>query len=159
MYQRGKEGENHLILPFGESAKEAMQLAQEEAFKWEQDFVDSTFLLLGLVREEITRQKLVDLKIDLARIPRTVQFLTGWKKKEELVCQSEGVATFPLTPDARQIIQFTDSDARRYKLPEISSTNFLRGIIWIEGTVAAGVLFSLGLNRENMFYRVPPQVI
>ncbi|MCR4305869.1 MAG: hypothetical protein NUV73_02185 [Candidatus Daviesbacteria bacterium] len=157
MYQLGKEGEK--LLPYEQSAKEVLQFAQEEALGWGQNFVDPTFLLLGLAREEIIRQKLVDLKIDPVRIPRAVEFLTGWKRQAGLVRLPEGTVPFMLTLDARQVIHFADLDARKYKLSEINSTNFLRGIIWVKDTLAAGVLLSLGLDRENMFYRVPPQVI
>lgn len=160
MYQRRKEEEPQQSgLPFAESAKEVMRFAQEETFKWGQDAVCPECLLLGLTREEIIRQRLIDLKIDPAKVPYRVQFLTGWKKKEDGVRQPEGVAPFPLTRDARAVIQLAELDARKYNLSEITSTHLLRAIIKQEGTITAGVLISFELNPGNMFWKVPAPTI
>ena len=146
-------------MPFAESAREAMRFAQEEAIRWGQDVVDPECLLLGLIREEIIRQRLVDLKIDPAVVPLRVQFLTGWERKEESTQSPEAVNLLPVVYKVRQIIQLAELDAYKYKLSEINSTHLLRAIIKHEGTIAAGVLISFELNPANMFWKVPPPTI
>ncbi len=129
---------------FTERARKAVFYAQEEAVKWNQSFVGSEHLLLGLVREDdsFTARILDRIGVSRAQICAEVQ--------KHLSPGTDGQGEdLMLTPGAKQVIDLAYAEAKRLKDPYIGGEHLLLGLIAEQEGIAARVLIGLGMTLET----------
>lgn len=126
---------------FTERAKRVLSLAQEEAQRFQHNYIGTEHLLLGLVREGegIAAKVLSSLGVELTRVRTSVEFIIG--RGDRIVLGEIG-----LTPRAKKVIELAVDEARRLNHHYIGTEHLLLGLIREGDGIAAGVLESLGVN-------------
>ncbi len=129
---------------FTERARTVLSLSQEEAQRFNHNYIGTEHLLLGLIREEegIGAKALVNLGIELEKARNAVEFIIG--RGDRIVLGEIG-----LTPRARKVIELSVDEARRLGQHYIGTEHLLLGIIREGEGIAAGVLESQGVNLDR----------
>ncbi len=122
-----------------------MSLAQEEAQRFQHNYIGTEHLLLGLVREGegVAAKVLEDLGVELIQVRSAVESVIG--RGDRIVLGEIG-----LTPRAKKVIELAVDEARRLNHRYIGTEHLLLGLIREGEGIAAGVLESLGLNLEKV---------
>ncbi|MCH9009872.1 MAG: ATP-dependent Clp protease ATP-binding subunit [Chloroflexi bacterium] len=130
---------------FSERARRVLSLAQEEAQRFNHNYIGTEHILLGLVRETdgIAARVLSNLGVELHKVRSAVEFIIG-----------RGERTAPgeigLTPRAKKVIELAVDEARRLNHHYIGTEHLLIGLMREGEGVAAGVLESLGVNLDKV---------
>ncbi len=129
---------------FTERARKVLSLAQEEAQRFQHNYIGTEHLLLGLVREGegVAAKVLNNLGVDLNKVRSTVEFIIG--RGDRIVLGEIG-----LTPRAKKVIELAVDEARRLNHHYIGTEHLLLGLVREGEGIASGVLESLGVNLEN----------
>lgn len=129
---------------FTERARKVLSLAQEEAQRFQHNYIGTEHLLLGLVQEGegVGARVLIDLGADLARVRSAVEFIIG--RGDRIVLGEVG-----LTPRSKKVIELAVDEARRLGHHYIGTEHLLLGLVREGEGIAAGVLESLGINLEK----------
>src|SRR5213079_1253235 len=135
---------------FTERARKVLQLAQEEAQRFNHNYIGTEHLLLGLVREGegVAAKVLANLGVELNKVRSAVEFIIG--RGDRTVTGDIG-----LTPRAKKVIELSVDEARRLNHHYIGTEHLLLGLVREGEGIAAGVLESLGVSLD----RVRAQVI
>ena len=130
---------------FSERARRVLSLAQEEAQRFNHNYIGTEHVLLGLVREnEGTAAKVLGgLGIELNKIRSAVEFIIG---KGDTAASGE----IGLTPRAKKVIELAVDEARRLNHHYIGTEHLLIGLMREGEGVAAGVLESLGVTLDKV---------
>ena len=130
---------------FSEKARRVLTLAQEEAQRFNHNYIGTEHILLGLVRETegVVARVLVNLGIDLNKVRAAVEFIIG---RGEKPVQGE----IGLTPRAKKVIELAVDEARRMNHSYIGTEHLLVGLLREGEGVASGVLESLGVTLEKV---------
>ena len=130
---------------FTERARKVLSLAQEEAQRFQHNYIGTEHLLLGLVREGegVAARVLANLGIELSRVRGAVEFIIG--RGDRIVLGEIG-----LTPRAKKVIELAVDEARRLNHHYIGTEHLLLGLVREGEGIAAGVLQSLGVNLEKV---------
>ncbi|MEE8421901.1 MAG: Clp protease N-terminal domain-containing protein, partial [Dehalococcoidia bacterium] len=130
---------------FTERARRVLTLAQEEAQRFNHNYIGTEHLLLGLVREGdgVAAKVLSNLGVELNKVRSAVEFIIGRGDK-----QSSG--EIGLTPRAKKVIELAVDEARRLSHSYIGTEHVLLGLVREGEGIAAGVLESLGVNLERV---------
>src|SRR5579875_1837542 len=130
---------------FTERARKVLTLAQEEAQRFNHNYIGTEHLLLGLVREGegVAAKVLSNLGVELTKVRSAVEFIIG---RGERPPQGE----IGLTPRAKKVIELAVDEARRLGHHYIGTEHLLLGLIREGEGIAAGVLESLGVNLEKV---------
>jgi len=130
---------------FSERARRVLSLAQEEAQRFNHNYIGTEHILLGLVREnEGTASKVLGgLGIELNKIRSAVEFIIG---KGDTAASGE----IGLTPRAKKVIELAVDEARRLNHHYIGTEHLLIGLMREGEGVAAGVLESLGVTLDKV---------
>ncbi len=130
---------------FSERARRVLSLSQEEAQRFNHNYIGSEHILLGLVRETdgVAAQVLGNLGLDLSRVRSAVEYLIG---KEESNPQQD----IGLTPRAKKLIELAVDEARRLNHTYIGTEHLLIGLMRDGEGVAAGILESLGVDIDRI---------
>ncbi len=134
---------------FTEQARNVFSLAQEEAQRFNHNYIGTEHLLLGLVREGdgIAARVLGSLGVPLSKVRSAVEFIIG--RGDGLVVGEPG-----LTPRAKKVIELAMDEARRLKSDSIGTEHLLLGLVREGEGIAAGVLESLGVSLERVRQQV-----
>lgn len=130
---------------FTERARRVLSLAQEEAQRFNHNYIGTEHILLGLVRETdgVAARVLSNLGVELQKVRAAVEFIIG-----------RGERTTPgeigLTPRAKKVIELAVDEARRLNHNHIGTEHLLIGLMREGEGVAAGVLESLGINLDKV---------
>lgn len=144
---------------FTERARKVLALAQEEARRFNHNYIGTEHILLGLVREEegMAARVLSNLGIGLNKVRAAVEFIIG--RGEEAAQGDVG-----LTPRAKRVIELAVDEARFLGHQYIGTEHILLGLLREGEGVAAGVLESLGVTVERVHSEInrvlnqaPPQ--
>ena len=129
---------------FTERARRVLSLAQEEAQRFQHNYIGTEHLLLGLVREGegVAAKVLLQLGVELNKIRGTVEFIIG--RGDRIVLGQIG-----LTPRAKKVIELAVDEARRLNHHYIGTEHILLGLLREGEGIAAGVLESLGVRLEQ----------
>src|SRR5215467_3767565 len=129
---------------FTERARRVLSLAQEEAQRFQHNYIGTEHLLLGLVREGdgVAARVLNNLGVELHEVRRAVEFIIG--RGDRIVLGEIG-----LTPRAKKVIELAVDEARRLNHHYIGTEHLLLGLVREGEGIAAGVLESLGVNLER----------
>src|SRR5215469_4500125 len=130
---------------FTERARRVLSLAQEEAQRFQHNYIGTEHLLLGLVREGdgVAARVLNNLGVELHEVRRAVEFIIG--RGDRIVLGEIG-----LTPRAKKVIELAVDEARRLNHHYIGTEHLLLGLVREGEGIAAGVLESLGVNLEKV---------
>jgi ATP-dependent Clp protease ATP-binding subunit ClpC len=130
---------------FTERAKKVLVLAQEEAQRFNHNYIGTEHLLLGLVREGegIAAKVLSNLGVELQKVRSAVEFIIG--RGDRMV-----IGDISLTPRAKKVIELAVEEARRLNHNYIGTEHLLLGLVREGEGIAAGVLESLGVNLEKV---------
>ena len=130
---------------FSERARRVLSLAQEEAQRFNHNYIGTEHILLGLVRETegVAALVLSNLNVELVKVRSAVEFIIG---RGERPTPGE----IGLTPRAKKVIELAVDEARRLSHHYIGTEHLLIGLMREGEGVAAGVLESLGVSLEKV---------
>src|SRR5438105_6349808 len=130
---------------FTERARKVLQLAQEEAQRFNHNYIGTEHLLLGLVREGegVAAKVLANLGVELNKVRSAVEFIIG--RGDRMVMGEIG-----LTPRAKKVIELAVDEARRLGHHYIGTEHLLLGLVREGEGIAAGVLESLGVSPDKV---------
>src|SRR6516165_3265955 len=129
---------------FTERARKVLTLAQEEATRFNHNYIGTEHLLLGLVREGegVAAKVLSNLGVELNKVRSAVEFIIG--RGDRIVLGEIG-----LTPRAKKVIELAVDEARRLNHHYIGTEHLLLGLVREGEGIAANVLESLEVNLEK----------
>jgi len=123
-----------------------MQLANQEAQRFNHEYIGTEHVLLGLIKEGsgVAANVLKNLDIDLRKIRLEV---------EKLVQSGPDMVTMgklPQTPRAKKVIEYSMEEARNLNHNYVGTEHILLGLLREQEGVAAQVLMNLGLKLEEV---------
>src|SRR6478609_7430549 len=130
---------------FTERARKVLTLAQEEAQRFNHNYIGTEHLLLGLVREGdgVAARVLSNMGVQLPKVRSAVEFIIG--RGDQAPTGDIG-----LTPRAKKVIELAVDEARRLNHHYIGTEHLLLGLVREGEGIAAGVLESLGVSLETL---------
>ncbi len=133
---------------FTDRARKVMQLANQEAQRFNHEYIGTEHVLLGLVKEGsgVAANVLKNLDIDLRKIRLEV---------ERIVQHGPGgdnatLGRLPHTPRAKKVIEYSIEEARNLNHNYVGTEHLLLGLLREQEGVAAQVLMNLGLKLEDV---------
>ena len=131
---------------FTDRARKVMQLANQEARRLNQEYIDTEHILLGLIKEGsgVAANVLKNLDIDLHTIRLEV---------EKIVPPGQGIVTkakLPHKPQAKKVIEYSIEESRKLKHNYVGTEHLLLGLLREQEGVAAQILMNLGLKLEDV---------
>ena len=131
---------------FTDRARKVMQLANQEAQRFNHEYIGTEHLLLGLIKEGsgVAANVLKNLDVDLRKIRLEV---------EKLVQSGPDMVTMgklPQTPRAKKVIEYSMEEARNLNHNYVGTEHILLGLLREQEGVAAQVLMNLGLKLEEV---------
>src|SRR6201998_2140797 len=131
---------------FTDRARKVMQLANQEAQRFNHEYIGTEHILLGLVKEGsgVAANVLKNLDIDLRKIRLEVEKLV--KSGPDMVTMGK----LPQTPRAKKVIEYSMEEARNLNHNYVGTEHILLGLLREQEGVAAQVLMNLGLKLEDV---------
>jgi ATP-dependent Clp protease ATP-binding subunit ClpC len=131
---------------FTERARKVMQLANQEAQRFNHEYIGTEHMLLGLVKEGngVAANVLKNLGVDLRKIRLEVEKLV--QSGPEMVT----IGKLPQTPRAKKVIEYSMEEARNLAHSFVGTEHILLGLLREQDGVAAQVLMNLGLKLEEV---------
>ncbi|WP_164102650.1 ATP-dependent Clp protease ATP-binding subunit [Candidatus Laterigemmans baculatus] len=131
---------------FTDRARKVMQLANQEAQRFNHEYIGTEHILLGLVKEGsgVAANVLKNLEVDLRKIRLEVEKLV--QSGPEMVT----VGKLPQTPRAKKVIEYSMEEARNLNHNYVGTEHILLGLLREQEGVAAQVLMNLGLKLEDV---------
>src|SRR6478736_4814938 len=131
---------------FTDRARKVMQLANQEAQRFNHEYIGTEHILLGLVKEGsgVAANVLKNLDVDLRKIRLEV---------EKIVQSGPDMVTMgklPQTPRAKKVIEYAIEEARNLNHNYVGTEHLLLGLLREHDGVAAQVLMNLGLKLEEV---------
>jgi ATP-dependent Clp protease ATP-binding subunit ClpC len=131
---------------FTDRARKVMQLANQEAQRFNHEYIGTEHILLGLIKEGsgVAANVLKNLDVDLRKIRLEV---------EKLVQSGPDMVTMgklPQTPRAKKVIEYSMEEARNLNHNYVGTEHILLGLLREQEGVAAQVLMNLGLKLDEV---------
>src|SRR3977135_659764 len=135
---------------FNDRAKRVLALAQDEAIRFNHNYIGTEHLLLGLVREGegVAARVLDSLGVELSKVRTAVEFIIA--RGDSTTSPSE----ITLTPRVKKIIELAIDEARKLGHSHVGTEHLLVGMGREGNSVASGVLQSLGIKLETVRQQV-----
>ncbi len=127
-------------------ARKVMQLANQEAQRFNHEYIGTEHILLGLVKEGsgVAANVLRNLDVDLRKIRLEVEKLV--QSGPEMVT----IGKLPQTPRAKKVIEYSMEEARNLNHNYVGTEHILLGLLREQEGVAAQVLMNLGMKLEDV---------
>jgi ATP-dependent Clp protease ATP-binding subunit ClpA len=148
---------------FNDRAKRVLALAQDEAIRFNHNYIGVEHLLLGLVREGegVAARVLNSMGVDMSRVRNAVEAMLG--RGDSTTSPSE----ITLSPRTKKVVELAIDESRKLGHGAVGTEHLLLGILREGGSLATGVLQSLGVELEkvrlNVYARLdrpaPPESI
>src|SRR6266699_291939 len=136
---------------FTERARRVLSLAQEEAQRFQHNYIGTEHLLLGLVREGqgIASGVLESLGVNLERVRiQTIQVLSQGEGTQAGVVAEKPV---PRQTDAfGKVIQLAQEEAQLFQHDYVGTEHLLLGLLREGDGIAAKVLRNLGVELDKL---------
>jgi ATP-dependent Clp protease ATP-binding subunit ClpC len=131
---------------FTDRARKVMQLANQEAQRFNHEYVGTEHVLLGLIKEGsgVAANVLKNLDVDLRKIRNEV---------EKIVQAGPDMVTMgklPQTPRAKKVIEYAIEEARNLNHNYVGTEHLLLGLLREQEGVAAQVLMNLNLKLDEV---------
>ena len=131
---------------FTDRARKVMALANQEAQRFNHEYIGTEHILLGLVKEGsgVGANVLKNLDVDLRKVRLEVEKLV--KSGPEMVTMGK----LPQTPRAKKVIEYAIEEARNLNHNYVGTEHLLLGLLREHDGVAAQVLMNLNLKLEEV---------
>ncbi len=131
---------------FTDRARKVMALANQEAQRFNHEYIGTEHILLGLVKEGsgVGANVLKNLDVDLRKVRLEVEKLV--KSGPDMVTMGK----LPQTPRAKKVIEYAIEEARSLNHNYVGTEHLLLGLLREQDGVAAQVLMNLGLKLEEV---------
>ena len=131
---------------FTDRARKVMQLANQEAQRFNHEYIGTEHMLLGLVKEGtgVAANVLKNLDVDLRKIRLEVEKLV--QSGPEMITMGK----LPQTPRAKKVIEYSMEEARQLAHNFVGTEHILLGLLREQEGVAAQVLMNLGMKLEDV---------
>ncbi|SRR6266511_2737930 len=135
---------------FNDRAKRVLALAQDEAIRFNHNYIGTEHLLLGLVREGegVAAHVLDSLGVELSKLRVSVEHIIG--RGQERTAPSD----ITLSPRTKKIIELAIDEARKLGHQHVGTEHLLLGLVREGEGIASNVLASLGVPLEKVRYQV-----
>src|ERR671923_1480962 len=133
---------------FTDRARKVMQLANQEAQRFNHEYIGTEHILLGLVKEGsgVAANVLKNLDVDLRKIRLEVERIVQPGAGGDQVVMGR----LPHTPRAKKVIEYSIEEARNLNHNYVGTEHLLLGLLREQEGVAAQVLMNLGLKLEDV---------
>ena len=130
---------------FTDRARKVMQLANQEAQRFNHEYIGTEHILLGLVKEGsgVAANVLKDLGVDLSKIR---------EETEKIVHPGSDMVTMgklPQTPRAKKVIELSIEAARERGDNHVGTEHLLIGLLREGEGIAALVFANLGVSKDK----------
>ncbi len=131
---------------FTDRARKVMALANQEAQRFNHEYIGTEHILLGLVKEGsgVGANVLKNLDVDLRKVRLEVEKLV--KSGPDMVTMGK----LPQTPRAKKVIEYAIEEARNLNHNYVGTEHLLLGLLREQDGVAAQVLMNLNLKLEEV---------
>src|SRR4030042_105843 len=131
---------------FTDRARKVMALANQEAQRFNHEYIGTEHILLGLVKEGsgVGATVLKNLDVDIKKLRFGVEKLV--KSGPDMVTMGK----LPQTPRAKKVIEYAIEEARSLNHNYVGTEHILLGLLRETEGIAAQVLISLGLKLEDV---------
>ena len=135
---------------FNDRAKRTLALAQDEAIRFNHNYIGVEHLLLGLIREGegVAARVLNSLGVDLAKARTSVEFIIG--RGDSATAPSE----ITLSPRTKKVIELAIDEARKLGHSHVGTEHLLLGVVREGQSIGAGILQSLCVSLEQVRHQV-----
>ena len=130
---------------FTERARKVLSLAQEEAQRFQHNYIGTEHLLLALLHENkgVAVEVLGNLEIDTNEIRETIEAIID--KGDRILLDEIG-----FTPRSKKVIEHAKDEAQSMKHHYVGIEHLLLGIVREGEGIAAGVLEQMGVTMERV---------
>ncbi|MBC8216972.1 MAG: AAA family ATPase, partial [Planctomycetes bacterium] len=131
---------------FTDRARKVMALANQEAQRFNHEYIGTEHILLGLVKEGsgVGATVLKNLDVDIKKLRLEVEKLV--KSGPDMVTMGK----LPQTPRAKKVIEYAIEEARALNHNYVGTEHILLGLLRESEGIAAQVLMNLGLKLEDV---------
>src|SRR5215217_7923179 len=131
---------------FSDEGRKVMQHANQEARRFNHEYIGTEHVLLGLIKEGsgVAANVLKNLDVDLRKVRLEVEKLV--KSGPDMVTMGK----LPQTPRAKKVIEYSMEEARNLNHNYVGTEHILLGLLREQEGVAAQVLMNLGLKLEEV---------
>jgi ATP-dependent Clp protease ATP-binding subunit ClpA len=135
---------------FNDRAKRVLALAQDEAIRFNHNYIGTEHLLLGLIREGegVAARVLDSLGVDLSQVRRAVEFTIG--RGNATTSPSE----ITLAPPMKKAVELAIDEARKLGHSHVGTEHLLLGIVRQPQSIGAMLLGQLGVEFEKVRHQV-----
>ena len=129
---------------FTDRARQAVELAHDEAMRLNHSYIGTEHLLLGLIREGegVAAQALEALGISLDGVRQQVEQIIGEGQ------QAPPPGEIPYTPRAKKVLELALREAKQLGHNYIGTEHLLLGVAREDGGVASQILRDAGLDAK-----------
>ena len=130
---------------FTQRARRVLSLAQEEAERFQHNYIGTEHLLLGLIREDggVAGRVLRELGLDHRRVEELVERMTRATARTTTI-QPE------LSPGTKRVLELAVDEARRMGHHYIGTEHLLLGLVRLPEGVAIDILKRLNVSPEEV---------
>src|ERR1700730_16357306 len=127
---------------FTDRDRRVMALANQEAQRFNHEYIGTEHILLGLIKEGagVGANALKTFNIDLRKVRLKVQKIV--QPGPDTVTMGK----LPKTPLAKKVIEYSIEEARTLNHSYVGTEHLLLGLLREQGSVAAQVLMNLGVK-------------
>ena len=131
---------------FTDRARKVMALANQEAQRFNHEYIGTEHILLGLVKEGsgVGANVLKNLDVDIKKLRLEIEKLV--KSGPDMVTMGK----LPQTPRAKKVIEYAIEEARALNHNYVGTEHILLGLLRETEGIAAQVLMNLGLKLEDV---------
>ena len=131
---------------FTDRARKIMALANQEAQRFNHEYIGTEHILLGLVKEGsgVGATVLKNLDVDIKKLRLEVEKLV--KSGPDMVTMGK----LPQTPRAKKVVEYAIEEARTLNHNYVGTEHILLGLLRESEGIAAQVLMNLGLKLEDV---------
>ena len=135
---------------FNDRAKRVLALAQDEAIRFNHNYIGTEHLLVGLIREEegVAARALAKLGVELEKARKALEFIIG--RGDKATSPSE----ITLSPRTKKIIELAIDESRRLGHSHVGPEHMLLGLAREGEGIASGILESLGVTMDKVRHAV-----
>src|SRR5277367_3214660 len=139
-------GVDRMFERFTDRARKVMHLANQEAQRFNHEYVGTEHMLLGLIKEGsgVAANVLKNLEVDLRKIRNEVEKIV--QAGPEMVTMGK----LPQTPRAKKAIEYAIEEARNLNHNYVGTEHLLLGLLREQEGVAAQVLLNLNLKLDEV---------
>ncbi|MFC1738067.1 ATP-dependent Clp protease ATP-binding subunit [Planctomycetota bacterium] len=131
---------------FTDRARKVMALANQEAQRFNHEYIGTEHILLGLVKEGsgVGATVLKNLDVDIKKLRLEIEKQV--KSGPDMVTMGK----LPQTPRAKKVIEYAIEEARSLNHNYVGTEHILLGLLRESEGIAAQVLMELGLKLEDI---------